>query len=564
MSAAHETATDLFDGPGEMPGLCREKDWSGTPLGPRGSWSPVLRSTVRTMLASPFPACLWCGEELVLVYNDGYREVLAAKHPEALGRSGYEVWNEVWDQLAPLFERMRAGGPPVYAEDASFYLERSGEVDAPSDRSEPNAWFTFSLSPVRDEGGSIVAFLNIAHETTGQILTERERAEAQARAERAERRLLDVFERAPAFMAILRGPDHLFEYANQAYYELVGERDLIGRPAFEALPEARDQGFEELLGEVYETGEAFVGREVPIELRSDPDAEAEQRYLDFVYYPVEEPSGSVSGVVAHGYDVTEHVRSRKAAERARAEAEEANEAKSRFLGTMSHELRTPINAIMGYAELLDEEISGTLNEAQHTQLGGVRSSARHLHMLIGDILDLSHVEAGEVELDRQTARTADAVSDALSLVRPQAREQGLELESRCTDGDSPRYLGDENRVRQILVNLLTNAVEFTPSGGTIRVTCGTARPAALDRDMTWVRVTDTGVGIPSDEVEEIFQPFRQPETAMDAARSGTGLGLSVSRQLAELMGGRLTVESEPGEGSTFTLWMPGPPTATSA
>src|SRR5690606_28661499 len=179
----------------------------------------ALRTVVRTVMDSPFPIQLWCGDDRVLIYNDAYRRVLGSKHPEALGRPGWEVWSEIWPQIGPMFEQISAGGPAVYAEDAPFVVERDHDGD--SVRREPNAWFTFSLSAVREEDGSIVAFMNIVSEVTSRVLAERARERALAAAERAEARLRDIFAQAPAFMAILQGEDLVFEYANDAYYQLV-------------------------------------------------------------------------------------------------------------------------------------------------------------------------------------------------------------------------------------------------------------------------------------------------------------------------------------------------------
>lgn len=544
--------------------LCTEKDWSRTPLGPVEAWSQALRFAVRTSLVSAFPISLWCGEELTLIYNDAYRSILGAKHPEALGQPAYEVWKEIWSEIDPLLEEVQAKDTSVYREDQPFHIER-GQGDVSVSTGEPNGWFTFSLGPVHDEDGSLVAVQNIVSETTDRVLAERRAKESRARAKRAESRLLEIFENAPSFLAVLVEPDYTFEYANEAYHDLVGKDQLVGRPVFEVLPEAREQGFDELLDEVVDSGEPFIGRNVPIKLQRVPEGEPEQRYLDFVYYPIREEQG-ITGVVSHGYDVTEHVHTREAAQRARAEAEEANEAKTEFLETMSHELRTPLNAILGYTELLVEEITGSLSEAQHTQLQRIRASTRHLHTLVGDVLDLARVEAGEVEVASRRADMAEAIEEALALVRPQAREQELKLKLgvACADDDAPDYIGDEDRVRQILVNLLSNAVDFTPSGGEISVTFGSApAPEVIQRTekeesttMTFARVSDTGVGIAPDDMERIFEPFTQAEEIAGSTRSGAGLGLAISRQLADLMEGCITVESEPGEGSTFTLWLP--------
>lgn len=572
--APRATPLDLFAGEGEMRALCRTKRWPDTPLGPVEAWSRALRTTVRTTLASPFPISLWCGDELILLYNDAYRRILGAKHPGALGRPASEIWEEIWDQLGPLAERVRGGGPPAYVEDAPFEIRRS-EEDSAEPPEPTEVWLTFSLSPVRGADEPVVAIHNIVSETTDRVLSRR-------RAERAEARLLQVFEHAPAFLAVFRGPWHVFTYVNDAYRTLVGRRDLVGRPALEALPEVQWQAFGDYMNRVLDTGRPLVGRETPIDLARGAEGELERRYLDFVYYPLEEPEGAISGVIMHGYDVTEHVRARE-------EAERASRAKTDFLRTMSHDFRTPINAILGYTDLLREEISGPLNETQRKQLDRVRASTRHLHVLAGDVLDLARVEAGGVDLDVREVPLLETVEEALALVRPQARRKGVSLVSECRDRWLG-YRGDADRVRQILVNLLDNAVEFTSSGGDVCVTCGTdpsrsgpeGRDGVFRRDggeaggtvsrvvtrppddssgrgdsMVFIRVSDTGVGIEPERMERIFEPFDRGGKQTGGTRRGTGLGLTIARELAALMGGRIAAESVVGEGSAFTLWLPG-------
>ncbi len=537
--------------------LCRQTDWASTPLGAVRSWSDTLRTTVRTCLESPFPISLWCGPELVLIYNDAYVDVLGAKHPDALGQPGARVWDEIWPQVAPLFDRIHAGGPPGYTEDAPFTVLRG--ADAPT--GEPNAWFTFALSAVRDARGEIVAFLNIVSETTRRMHAERAMAAARASAERAEARLRDVFAQAPAFLAVLRGPDHTFEYVNDAYYQLVGHRELIGLPALEALPEVRSQGFGDLLDRVIQTGEPYVGRELPIMLTPAPESEPVQRFVDFIYYPLTEPDGTRSGVVAHGSDVTEHVNARAEAQRARAEAEQANLAKSQFLANMSHEIRTPINAVMGYADLLDAAVAGTLTDRQRNFVSRIRESSRHLLGLIDDILDLSKVEAGEMLVRMEETPVRDVTEAALQIIAVQAQEKQLEIREEWSCNDRTQVLGDENRVRQILLNLLSNALKFTPPGGTITVRCETVEAAEPDAAVPdvgpWVLITveDTGTGISPEHLTRIFDPFVQVEGGHTRRASGTGLGLTISRRFARLMSGDLTARSTPNVGSRFLLWL---------
>ncbi|HEX6132434.1 MAG TPA: ATP-binding protein [Longimicrobiales bacterium] len=555
-------AEAVFAGPGEMRRRCRELDWSATPLGPVEEWPRALRLVVRTILDSPFPINLWCGEDRVLIYNDAYRHVLGAKHPGALGRSGWEVWAEIWPQIGPLFEQIAAGGPAAYAEDAPFIIERDADETPAPVTSAPNAWFTFSLSAVREEDGTIVAFLNIVSETTARTLAERARAAALAAAERAESRLRDVFAQAPAFMAVLRGPELTFEYANDAYYQLVGHRDLIGRAVFDALPEVRGQGFEQLLHSVMKEGAPYVGREVPLLVSRTRGTPPEQRYVDFVYYPLREPDGSSSGVVAHGHDVTDHVQAREEAQRARAEAEQANRAKSQFLANMSHEIRTPINAVVGYTDLLDAKVVGPLTEGQQEYVERIRASSRHLLALVNDVLDLSKIEAGEMLVRAAPASARDVLSSAVQMVLPEAEARGLTLREDWMCDEATRFVGDEDRVRQIVLNLLSNALKFTNPGGAVVARCRMvqlpAPAAALPDTGPWVvlEVEDTGVGIEAEEQKHIFQAFVQAESGHTRRAGGTGLGLTISRRLARLMSGDITVRSERGRGSCFSLWLP--------
>jgi signal transduction histidine kinase len=247
---------------------------------------------------------------------------------------------------------------------------------------------------------------------------------------------------------------------------------------------------------------------------------------------------------------------------ARAEAEASSQAKSEFLAMMSHELRTPLNAVIGYAELLDLGIAGALTNDQRHQLSRIRTSGRHLLGLVNEVLDLAKIEAGRLSVNIGSGRAGDAAEAALSLVQTRADEKGIRFVGQCLgDGDSV-YEGDEDRVRQILVNLLTNAVKFTEPGGEVALECGTtAQPDAEGRlhgHAKWVylRVRDTGVGIPREQQPLIFDPFVQVETGHTRSNDGSGLGLTISRRLARLMGGDVSVRSTPGDGSVFTLWLP--------
>ena len=536
-----------------MRARCRAMNWAETPLGPVDEWPEALRTVARTALESPFGINLWCGPELVLIYNDAYKPVLGRKHPAALGRPGSEVWAEIWPQIGPMFDAIRAGGPPVYAENAQFVTRRAGEPDDAED-----AWFTFALSAVRDEAGSIVAFLNVVAETTRQVLAERRLDAARQAAERAESRLREVFAQAPAFLAVLRGTNHVFEFVNESYLQLIGHRDVVGKPVLEALPEVREQGFVKLLDDVLTSGRPFVGREVPVMLVRSPGAPPEERYVNFVYQPLRESaSGAPVGIVAHGSDVTEEVLARRQveaareeAELARREAEEANLAKSQFLATMSHELRTPLNAIGGYADLLLMGVRGPLNPGQREDVERMKRSGQHLLGLINDVLNFAKLEAGQVEFHIGAVPLCELLDGLEDLIRPQLAAKSLRYEQKRCDR-TVRVRGDPEKVRQILLNLLANAVKFTESGGDIWVSSDVG-----EREVQ-VHVRDTGRGIAPEQLARVFDPFVQVDRHLTpASQQGVGLGLAISLDLAVGMGGNLTARSTLGEGSTFTLTLP--------
>jgi signal transduction histidine kinase len=228
--------------------------------------------------------------------------------------------------------------------------------------------------------------------------------------------------------------------------------------------------------------------------------------------------------------------------------EVASQHKSEFLANMSHELRTPLNAIIGFSEVLTERMFGELNEKQDEYLRDIYASGQHLLSLINDILDLSKIEAGRMELEAADFDLPSAIDDALILVRERASRRGIAL-GHSVDDRLGQIRGDERKVKQVLLNLLSNALKFTPAGGRIEVR------ARVQDDVAEIAVTDTGVGIAPEDQEAVFEEFRQVGAA-DNKVEGTGLGLALSRKFIELHGGRIWVKSQVGQGSTFTFTLP--------
>ena len=369
----------------------------------------------------------------------------------------------------------------------------------------------------------------------------------------------EVFCHTPAFLAVLEGPGHVFTLVNTAYYQLVGHRALLGKPLFEAIPEAIGQGFDTLLDRVLTTGEPFVGIAVSAMLLRTPGAPPEVRFVDVTYTPLRAVGGVVTGIIASGVDVTSQIRTQRerehlleAAEAARAEAVAANRGKSDFLAIMSHELRTPLNAIDGYAELMELGIRGPVTDEQRHDLGRIRKSQEHLLGLINGVLNYAQVEAGAVHYDMEAVSVEESLSTCEALTMPQARSNGLTLHRESCDA-SIIVRADQEKLQQIVLNLLSNAIKFTNAGGRITLRC--VRSAHSDAPVR-IEVTDTGIGIAGHQVSRVFEPFVQVDAELTRTRAGTGLGLAISRDLARAMGGDLSVTSTLGAGSTFTLTLP--------
>jgi PAS domain S-box-containing protein len=324
------------------------------------------------------------------------------------------------------------------------------------------------------------------------------------------------------------------------------KQDVIGRQMADLIipPRHRErhrQGMKRYLA----TGEAHVlGRRIEIEaMRSDGSEFPVE--LAIVRVPLPGPAF----FTAYIRDLTERKRLEADQARLLEESKEANRAKSEFLATMSHELRTPLNAISGYAELLKMGLRGPVTEAQIADLDRINRSQGHLLGIINDILQFAKLESGQLELKVDTFPVEAALDVAEELVRPQLDSKGISYEYLRGD-KSVQVRADRDRFQQIVLNLLSNALKFTPQGGTISVGW------RIEKNVVLVDVADTGVGIAPTQLERIFDPFVQVQAGTTRTSEGVGLGLAISRDMARQMGGEVSVMSEVGKGSTFTLTLP--------
>jgi PAS domain S-box-containing protein len=334
--------------------------------------------------------------------------------------------------------------------------------------------------------------------------------------------------------------------ANRAAMALLGgaERPVVGVPLRDALA-ARFGDSHRAMADVIDAG--------------TPIAKAVFRLGERAFEVTTDPvtvEGDAVRTVCIMEDVSERIAAEQerealllVAEHARLDAEAANRAKSEFLAVMSHELRTPLNAIGGYAQLLELGIRGPVTEQQRVDLERIMRSQTYLLSLINDVLNFAKIESGHLQVELEDVAVAELVNGTSDFVRPQLRERGLAFNlSSCPP--AVRARADREKVQQILLNLLSNALKFTPTGGQVSLTCHEADGFVV------IAVRDTGLGIAPEKLASIFEPFVQVDRRYKREQEGIGLGLAISRELARAMDGDLTVESREGEGSTFVLRLP--------
>ncbi|MGO4770388.1 PAS domain S-box protein [Flavobacterium sp. W22_SRS_FK3] len=287
----------FLEGGGEMGQLIRSKDWSKTPVGDPDAWPQSLRTTLSIILNSKFPMFLWWGEELTCFYNDAYRPSLGeeGKHPKILGQKAEEAWSEIWPVIFPLIQQVLAGEGSTWSENQLIPIFRNGKLE--------DVYWTFSYSPVRNESGKIAGVMVICNETTESITSLK-------KLEESNNRYLSNIIQAPTAMCVFRGKNHVVEIVNDMMLEIWGKNkeEVINKPIFEGLPEAKGQGLELLLDKVYETGEKFAANEHPVNLPRN--GKIETTYINFVYEALKDADGTISGIVAIAIEVTEQIISR--------------------------------------------------------------------------------------------------------------------------------------------------------------------------------------------------------------------------------------------------------------
>ena len=560
---------ECLQGGGEMGAFMRSFDWPGSLLGPVAQWPQSLRTSVSTCLNSRFPILIWWGPDLVMLYNDAYRQIIGAKHPAALGHPGRECWPEIWNIIGPMLETVMRKGEATWSSDLLLMLERSGYPE--------ECYFTFSYSPIRDESGGIGGVFTPVADTTERVINERRittlrdlavRA-ASARDMRHACRLMAetlaenprcipfasvyLFDetRASATLAASAGVE-----IGSAVASPLAQVSELPRPVADAAA-THLTFFDDLTGLLGPlpggawSTPARSGVVIPILIPgreksvgyviagANPHKRIDESYRTFF----ELVGGHISSAVAAAFEYEQ--------QRRRAEAlAEIDRAKTTFFSNVSHEFRTPLTLLIAPLEDALANRHGILPMGAAASLATAHRNARRLLKLVNSLLEFSRIEAQRFRGSYQPLNLPALTADLASNFRSLCDRAGLQFEVHCPPFQSavPAYV-DPDLWEQIVLNLLSNAFKFTLEGK-IELRLYEKDEHAI------LSVRDTGVGIPPEELPRLFERFRRVEHSRGRTHEGTGIGLALVHELAKLHGGHVAVESVDGKGSTFTVTIP--------
>ncbi len=547
-----------------MGALMRRRDWSATPFGPPLNWPQSLRSAVSIMLNSRYPIALYWGSELALLYNDAWSPIAGGKHPWALGRPGREVWPEIWSTIGPLFSKVITTGEGVWQEDELLPMLRHGYLE--------ECYYNFTFSPVRGESGTIDGIFNAVVETTDRVLSERRLRTMSRMGERADPAL--SVEGACKWATSILG-----ENAADVPFALVYLRD--GTTARLAASASIDAGSVAAPTEI-SLGDGPSGhwpladasamaKTMVIRAPGDPALTStfwSEPVTEVVIVPIttaaeERPSAFlVAGAnprrrvdatyqsffeLAAGHIGTAIATARAYEdERHRVEAlAEIDRAKTAFFSNVSHEFRTPLTLMLGP---LADALAEAVEPAQRSRLEVAQRNAMRLLRLVNVLLDFSRIEAGRVEATFRPTDLAALTADLASSFRSATDKAGLELKVDAQSLSEPAYV-DRDMWEKIVLNLVSNAFKFTHQGE-IAVDLREQSGKAV------LIVRDTGIGIPAWALPTLFERFHRVEGAQGRSFEGSGIGLALVKELVNLHGGEIAVESEEGRGTTFTVFIP--------
>ena len=524
----------------------RAFNWESTAVGPVSEWTETLLGAVNMMLSASHLILLLCGPELVLLYNDAFRPILTDRHPEALGARGREFWTDVWPVVGQQLESVLHDGLTVSQQNAHVPILRNGRLE--------EAYFNYNYSPLFEPEGRVAGIITICQDVTDATNADRERGAAvealrarqeeldkSVRALHAERaRLLSIVQQAPAFFALLEGSSHVISMVNPLYMKLVGNRHVLGKPVAIALPEAVDQGYVAMLDQVIATGEPVRGQGARFDVTLAEGQAPDERYVDFVYQPLREEDGSISGIIVLGVDVTENKRAQKALIQ-----NEKLAAVGRLSASIAHEINNPLGAVTNLLYLA--RVASSSIEVQDF-LDQADSELRRISTITNQTLSFS-----KKSVSPKTLASAELIDGVVNVYQSRLLNGHIRVEQRIRANQPITCF--EGEIRQVLSNLVSNAIEsMQSSGGRLLLRSRRATNWLDGRKGLSITVADTGTGIHPDVRKKIFEPFFTTK-----GHSGTGLGLSVSLDIVARHQGSLRVRSRHAanhSGTVFTLFLP--------
>lgn len=557
-------------GDGELAGLVRRRDWSSTPLDAVDRWPQSLRTVVNILLTSRYAMWMGWGDRLTMLYNDAYRPTLGIKHPWALGSPASEVWAEIWSDIGPRIETVLSTGRATYDEGLLLFLQRSGFPE--------ETYHTFSYSPLTDDDGKTAGLLCVVTEETERIINER-RMSTLRQLGSALAACSTEGEVLAAVSTCLGGNTKDLPFTLTYLYDSSGCANLacttgiakghpaaplhLGSASEEAWP-ARD---------VLETSAPWViddlaareyASELPTGAWNKPPRQA--AVVPIKAQGHERPAGFlVVGTNPYrGYDASyagfiDLIAGQLAAavanarayehERRRAEAlAEIDHAKTQFFSNVSHEFRTPLTLMLGPLEDVLANREGGISAADRNLLTVAHRNSLRLYRLVNSLLDFSRIEAGRTSARYVATDLAQFTAELVSSFRSATDRAGLRLSVECPALNEPVFV-DHEMWEKIVLNLLSNAFKFTFEGGiTVRL--------ARTNGHAELRVSDTGTGIPEDEMPHLFKRFHRVEGARGRTFEGSGIGLALVQELVRLHGGSIRAESAEGTGTTFAVGIP--------
>jgi len=567
----HHQAEQIFAGNSEMAMLMRSHDWSRSALGAVETWPQSLRTIVPLVLNSRFPMVIWWGKELVLLYNDAWRPILGTKHPKALGRPGQEVWSEIWDIIGAQLNSVLETAQATWSEDMLLLVDRYGYTE--------EAFFTYSYSPIFLETGEVVGAFTAVTETTRRVIGERRLTTLrELAASTGEAKSVEDICRIVS--ATLTNNPYDISFALQYLVEQDGTQARLvgtvridaGTPASQELVDLTQEGDRWKFAQVKKTGDAEIVDELITRFGmlsggawDEPSRKAivlpiamagqKQLLAGFLVLGIsprrafdDEYRGFFDLLASNIATAIANARSYEA-ERKRAEAlAELDRAKTTFFSNVSHEFRTPLTLMLAPLEDTIANLGGTIPPQEREQLLLVQRNGVRLLKLVNSLLDFSRIEADRVQAAYEPLDLATYTAELASSFRSLIERARMSLIVDCPTLPEAIY-ADREMWEKIVLNLLSNAFKFTLAGTiTVRLNCV--------ENCVKLTVSDTGVGIPSEELPHLFERFHRVENAQGRSFEGSGIGLSLVQELVKLHGGAINVSSTFGQGSCFTVTIP--------